>query len=222
MAASAGTDEKLAAFDAMNALRADIMRADAGDPGETDGLLRRALVEGVRYARLPGWAVSEESEGAADRRFAMSCKADARSELESEGRMNWRRGWRTAASCSALCGSGYIPAANARGWRTSTRNQGGRSRAIWASGVLRRLPEVYPRLRGGTLQRLNLLTATVNPYKLRRHVKRLLTLNETRSIRADKRSLRAIAAGHLVRLNLHTVQFLPVLSVDSPWLPQRS
>ena len=101
MAASAGTDEKLAAFDAMDALRADIMRADAGDPGETDGLLRRALVEGVRYARLPGWAAGEESEGAADdRRFVMSCKPDARSELESEGRMSSRR-----AAASLMAGA---------------------------------------------------------------------------------------------------------------------
>ena len=47
MAASAGTDEKLAAFDAMDALRADIMRADAGsgDPSNAPASDRATFLD---------------------------------------------------------------------------------------------------------------------------------------------------------------------------------
>ena len=76
-------ESEASALKAMDALRADIMRADADDPRETDGLLRRALVEGIKYTRLPRWRIDDD-EYAAKKNF-MNGKNRVRGVLDDEG-----------------------------------------------------------------------------------------------------------------------------------------
>ena len=93
----------------MNALKADIMRADADDERETNELLMRSLVEGLRYTRLPRWNIDDDERKAKEN--YMRGKERVRSILGASGDVSVKDLWDASSAlmgCAVYLGGGAL------------------------------------------------------------------------------------------------------------------
>ena len=104
----------------MNALKADIMQADADDERETNELLMRSLVDGLRYARLPRWDLFDDERKAKEN--YMRGKERVRSILGASGDVSVRDLW--DASSTLMSGAVYL-GGGALGCACGCGNDGG-------------------------------------------------------------------------------------------------